>query len=126
MNARTALGLGLGVLLILLLALPVGADKMPSVYKVNATLNCSPIRVTAVYEQGWGIEPTAEGVCRGYITNPTNVSLTPNGQTSILNSSTLRVRFLGHFRWLLMWKITHILLGQLSLLNCASISDIML
>jgi len=78
MNARTVLGLGLGLWLILLLALPANAGGVSSTPRVNATLNCSPIKVTAVYEQGWGIEQTAEGVCEGYIINPTNVSLIPN------------------------------------------------
>ena len=76
MNVKTALELGLGLWIILLLAFPVGADKMPSVYKVNATLNCSPIRVTAV-NTDWGIQFIANGTCEGYVLNPTNLPILP-------------------------------------------------
>jgi len=76
MNARTALELGLGVWLLLLLSLPLSAGEMQSIYRINATLNCSPIRVTAV-STDWGIRFIANGTCEGYIINPTNLTILP-------------------------------------------------
>ena len=69
MKAKTVLGVALGLWLVFLLALPSSAGEVSSVPKVNATLNCSPIKVTAVNTDG-GIHFIANGTCEGYIINP--------------------------------------------------------
>jgi len=76
MKARAVLEIGLMIGSIILLTFSPYAGGMQFIYPVNATLNCSPIRVTAV-DTDWGIHFIANGTCRGYIINPTNLTILP-------------------------------------------------